>query len=421
MRARTSRIVRSCAATLLLVVLLPSGVSAQTAFGIRWYGEIRSPASPRTLALGGLTAVSPWGREPASVGSRNPALLASAERVLYGFSWEVGRINGSYGSQSGVLWQNGPRLMGLVLPIGGGFAFGGGLQRITTNEFEVHTDGTAAGGVPVKYDYVGTGGLSQGIFTAAWRHPSGVVAAGVSADLIFGSFKQEWLVNFEPYGYVDTSDRVQRQHRGNRWTVGMQIQPLSRLRLGGAVGTRGTIRVKNIHTLSGAGSDTSRGELRLGETLMAGVGFSLNPQWAVYADYRKSAWDRAEWLSEPTTREGTLLGVTDLSNLSADWDIGVGVERQARELAEQVTALDAFPLRAGVRVGSIYAPDLHNGTVSRWYGTLGTAVSIGSESRAWADITLQFGGYTATGAKEFFWRIQIGITGAERWFLPPQR
>jgi hypothetical protein len=40
------------------------------------------------------------------------------------------------------------------------------------------------------------------------------------------------------------------------------------------------------------------------------------------------------------------------------------------------------------------------------------------------DLVVIFGGRSSaegSGVTENFWRIQIGITGAERWFLPPQR
>ncbi len=411
------------ALTALFLVMLPVDAPAQTAFGVRWFGELRSPAPPRTLAIGGITAVAPWGKEPVSVGQSNPALIAYAERVLYGVLWELGKLSGSYGGEKGALWQTGPRLLSLVLPLGGGFTVGGGLRSLTFNEFEVHNESTLPDGTgQIYHNYIGTGGLSEGSFSLAWRLPSGTAALGISADLLFGSIKHEWAVNFESSGYVDTRDRLQRQHRGKRMTAGIQLQPFSSLRLGAAVSNRGELKVNHIYSAVGSNRDTSEGRLRLGETVVVGAGFSLTDKWAVYLDYHKVAWDRAEWLEEPVSPSGSPVSVADIGLLTAEADIGFGVERRTPPVDQQVTFFDTLPLRAGVRLGRFYAPDIDGGEVNRWYGTLGTAFDIGREGRTWADLTLQFGRYSTSGdAHEFFWRVQIGITGAERWFQPPQR
>ncbi|MFC1595357.1 hypothetical protein ACFL3X_00385 [Gemmatimonadota bacterium] len=125
MIARHRHLIGAAALMVLLPFILPTDTSAQSAFGIRWFGELRSPAPPRTLAIGGISAVAPWGKEPVAAGQSNPALIAYSERVVYGFVWELGKLSGSYGGETGALWQNGPRLIGLVLPLGGGFAMGG--------------------------------------------------------------------------------------------------------------------------------------------------------------------------------------------------------------------------------------------------------------------------------------------------------
>ncbi|MFC1595356.1 hypothetical protein ACFL3X_00380 [Gemmatimonadota bacterium] len=273
------------------------------------------------------------------------------------------------------------------------------------------------------YDYLGKGGLSEGSFSLAWRNPSGAAALGISADLLLGSIKHEWAVNFESSGYVNTRDRLHRQHRGKRMTAGLQLQPLSSLRLGAAVSNRGELKVRHIFSSVGSDPDTSEGRLQLGETVVVGAGLSLTDKWAVYLDYRKVAWDRAEWLEEPATLSGTPVSVADIGLLTAETDIGFGVERRTPPIEQQMKFIDTLPLRAGVRLGRFYAPaDITGGEVNRWYGTLGTAFNIGREGRTWADLTLQFGRYSTSGdAHEFFWRVQIGITGAERWFQPSQR
>jgi len=423
MIARLQHGIGAAALVALLVIMQPVDVSAQTAFGIKWFGELRSPAPPRTLAIGGISAVAPWGREPVVPGQRNPALNAFSERVVYGFVWELGKLSGSYEGGEGTLWQNGPRVLGLVLPLGGGVAVSANLHSLTFNEFEVHTDSTMPDGSGKMYqNYIGTGGLSEGSFSLAWRLPSGAVALGISTDLLFGSIKHEWAVNFEPSGYVDTSDQLHRQHRGRRMTAGLQLQPFSSLRIGAAVSNRGELKVKHIYSTMGSESDTSEGKLRLGETMVVGAGLSLTDKWAVYFDYRRVGWDRAEWIEEPVSPSGSPVSVADIGLLTAESDIGFGFERRTPPVDQQLRFIDTLPLRVGVRLGTFYAPDISGGEVNKWYGTLGTAFNIGREGRTWADLTLQFGRYSTSGdAHEFFWRVQIGITGAERWFLPPQR
>ncbi len=423
MIARFRNLITMMVMALVMLLVIPATTQAQTAFGIRWFGEPRSPAPPRTLAIGGVTAVAPWGDEPVAVGPGNPALISYAERVLYSFTWEVGRLDGSYGGEQGTLWQTGPRMLGLVLPLGRGFAFSADMKSLTFNEFEVHNEGVMPDGTGrVYHNYLGSGGLSKGSFSLAWRLPSGAASFGLSADLLFGAIKHEWAVNFEPTGFVDTRDRLQRQHRGNRLSAGVQLQPLSSLRLGAWFSNRGELRVDHVFSTVGSEQDTSSGRLRLGGTMVLGGGVSLSDKWAVYLDYRRVGWDRAEWLEEPVPASGAPVGIADIGLLKADADIGFGFERRTPPVDQQIRFIDTLPVRFGLRTGAFYAPDLGGGKVNRWYGTLGTAFDIGREGRTWADLTLQFGRYSTSGdAHEFFWRVQIGITGAERWFQPPQR
>jgi hypothetical protein len=198
---------------------------------------------------------------------------------------------------------------------------------------------------------------------------------------------------------------------------------MERLKVGAAYATRGNIGVEHIYITSSSEADTVDGELKMGGTLLVGAGWKLNDLWSVYADYRQAAWNQMEWTEKPLSL-GSSGAANDFSGFSADSDFGIGIEREARPAAEQVTFWDALPLRAGVRFGTIYAPDLSGGSVSQWYATIGTTRPVGRQNLAWIDLALIYGKRTASaaaGSSEGFWRIQIGVTGAERWFLPPQR
>lgn len=409
-------------AAILTGLMFPVSAAAQTAFGVRWYGEIRTPAPPRTLGMGGISAVQPWGGEPSAVGHRNPALPGLAERVLYGFTWEIGSLSGDYANGSGSQMQTGPRMTGIVTPLGKGIVASVALVGMTLSEFEIHSAETSIDGVPVRYDYVGKGGLSQGIVGIAWKLPDDLGALGLSTDILFGSLKKEWKVEFPEAGYFDTSDRLDRQHIGNRWTLGAILEPHRRLRLGAAVSTKAKLDVTQIYTSTNTVADTSDAELELGGSLLAGAGFQLSDLWSVYADYRRDSWDHTSWTQAPSAITGTGADIMDLSGFSADWDLGIGVERLSRPSELRATALDAIPIRAGLRWGNLYAPDLDGGSIRLFYGTVGTAFALGRGGKAWADLAVQIGRRTgSSGVSETFWRIQLGFTGAELWFQPPQR
>jgi hypothetical protein len=407
---------------LIALLLAPAGAWAQSAFTSSSFGEIRTPAPPRTLALGGLSAVTPWGDIPTAVGMRNPALAAFSTSTLFGVSWELGHISGDYPDGTASLWETGPRLMGVLLPFGKGWAGSVQLAPITVFDFEVHTPDTQVGGVPVRYDYTGTGGLNLGQVGLAWKSADDRIAAGVSGNIIFGALKQAWRVEYGPSGYVDTNDRLQRQNRGHGWSAGLQVQPIDRLRLGLVWESGGRLNTKQVYLTTAAGSDTSRGVMDLGGTIMASAGFQIDRQWAVYADYRRTAWDRSAWVSAPVTPSGSGIGTPDLSILRADSDMGFGIERRSLPDVDQRTWLDALPVRAGLRWGSMYAPDLDSGQVDQWFATLGSSFRLGKSDGGWLDVSLQYGGRTgSTGIREGFWRLQFGFSGAEEWFKPPQR
>jgi hypothetical protein len=341
---------------------------------------------------------------------------------MYGFAWEIGNLSGDYSDGTGSQMQTGPRMTGIIAPLGKGVVASVALTGMTSSEFEIHTAETSIENVRVRYDYVGKGGLSQGIVGVAWKLPGDLGALGLSTDILFGSLKKEWKVEFPEVGYLDTSDRIDRQHIGNRWTLGAVLEPNSRLRLGVAISTKAKLDVTQIYTSSNAVADTSDAELELGGSLLAGAGFRLSDLWSVYADYRRDSWNQTSWTRAPAAVTGMGAGTTDLSGLSADWDIGIGVERLSRPSELQAAALDAFPIRAGLRWGGMYAPDLDGGSIRLFYGTVGTAFDLGRGGKAWADLALQVGRRTgSSGVSETFWRIQLGFTGAELWFQPPQR
>jgi len=405
-----------------LAVLAAAPAAGQTAYGLRWYGEVRSPATPRTLALGGLTAVVPWGDPAAPAAPHNPALAAFGDQVLFRIDWELGHLSGDYPDGNGSLWQTGPRGMGLTAPLGRGIAVLVGLQSLTLGEFEVHTDATLFGEVPVQRDYLGKGGLSAGSFGAAWRSGQGGLAVGAAVDLIFGAIKQEWRLDFEPSGYLDSNDRLQRQHRGHRLRGGLQVVPLGPLRLGAAVTLPATLDVDLAYVSRGAGSDTVTTRLELGGAISIGAGLDLGGLWSAYLDGRREGWDRLRWKPEPVVPVGIGIAPGELDELRPEWSLGVGVERRARPADEQVTLLDTLPLRAGLRWGELYAPDLAQGKVTTWSATLGTGFFLGRRRLAWGDLALQIGRRRgADGSGEGFWRIQIGLSGGEKWFQPPQR
>ncbi len=268
--------------------------------------------------------------------------------------------------------------------------------------------------------------MSRAYAGLSWRNASGFLAAGLSTEILFGAVKQEWAVRFDASGYVDTSDRLHRQYRGGRWTAGVQLQPLERLRLGAAWTPAGRSTVTWITSSAGAGTDSSEGELELGRNLSLGAGWSFGSVWAAYLDYTATAWDKAAWVTVPAgAAGGDPLG--NPAGLRADSAVGIGLERRARPLEEQATFFDTLPLRLGVRFGQLYAPVVENDVVtgqrvSRFSVMLGSAFFIGREKMAWGDVTLQLGRYrAANNDHELFWRLTIGISGAERWFLPPQR
>jgi len=410
------------AVVVLAVLLAGRPAAAQTAFGVRWYGEVRSPAPPRTLALGGISAVLPWGDESASPGTENPALAAFGDQVVFGFTWELGRLSGDYPDGTGTLWQTGPRHMGLTASLGRGLALQVGLLGLTTSDFEIHTDNVVLDDIPVQLDYLGTGGLNAAAFGVAWRSPQGRLAAGAALDMVFGSVKQEWRVDFEPSGYLDTADRLQRQHRGERVRLGLQAVPLAPLRVGASVTLPTTLDVDLVYDSDGVGADTLSSGLELGSALNLSAGYALNDLWSAYFDWRSESWDTARWTDPPTSPAGIGTASGGLDVLRPEWGVGIGVERRARPLDEQATLLDALPLRLGVRFGGLYAPDLNGGEVGTWSVNLGTGFFWGRRRLAWSDLALQYGRRTgADGWSESFWRIQIGLTGGEKWFQPTQR
>jgi hypothetical protein len=407
-----------------LSIVAAGRVQAQSAFAASLYGELRSPAPPRQLALGGLGGVAPFGLPSTEVGVPNPALTAFADQVRFSVVWEVGRLGGSYADGPGVLWQLNPRLAGLLLPFGRGWAGGITLQSRTTSDFEIHTDEEEVAGYPVRFDYQGTGGLNRGTISLAWRDREGILAAGIGGHILFGVLKQQWMIDFIGSGLVDTADRLHRQHFGYRISSGVQVSPRPGLRVGVVYDSPARLQVRQIYgSMAYASDDTSRGRLRLGGAVQAAMGWRFAPQWAAYADWRSEAWDRARWEQPPTDLSGWGLPGIGFDGVQAETDWGIGLEREARPIFEQRSLLDAYPLRAGIRLGRLYAPDRDGGRVRQACLTVGSSFQLGTDPDGGrADVVLVYGSrWGTTGVSERYWRIQVGVNGTEKWFQSPQR
>lgn len=274
-------------------------------------------------------------------------------------------------------------------------------------------------------NYNGTGGLRQAYVGLGWMPLKGI-AVGANVGYLWGDYSRK-VVNSYSDTYVNTVGRYYTAEvTGLMVTVGAQYTyALSRkdnvtlgatFAPGHSLGGSADLAEVSVNPQTNVADTTSTSygrALSVPTTIGAGLAWYHGTKWRVGLDYSLQQWGKRDF---PMLRSGKYLMVSDA--LSDRHKIALGGEYVHNTLSRHY--LSHVHLRAGVSYATSYIK------VNGQDGPREIAASVGFgfpvinayNNRSMFNISAQWVNSSATGLiRENSFRINLGITFNERWFM----
>ena len=235
------------------------------------------------------------------------------------------------------------------------------------------------------------------------------VQAGVTLDFVFGTIDEAWTSGGD--SLVAMRTRRRDTFGGHGVTLGIVVQPLSRLTLGASFSPQFDSE-RNEHFTIEDGRSMGAGALRdsseLSDVTMpyvirAGAKLGLGPRWLVASDFLLRDWE---------AYNGRLYGLTGTDPVRGEMRFGGGVEftpHRAAWWGRPAYRLGASQTTWPQRVGGADLQEraLHAGAGIDLRGGNGR-FDFGFEYA-------RIGNLADNGAEESVWRVLIGFSGQELW------
>lgn len=389
-------------ALLLLVgLLLPAGVAAQSVTGMQGLGYPLVPGDARTEALGGIGV----GVIGLSVPFTNPASTARITRRGVSVTGAATEWTSTVGGASADAGATRFPLIRLIFPVRGVVltaGYGGYLDQA----WSVQREGSqplGTGTVDYRDEFTSIGGVGQARIGAAIPL-SRRLAVGVSVGTYTGrqdlgitrSYDSTAVGSLQPY-----SETRAVQYSGPLAQVGLQWDVGNLLRLGGSVTWSGTLSADSTQ-----GQVSSR-DYQLPLQVAAGASAYLAPSLLAAVSGRWSGWSG-------TDPSGGLLESDHVIASRDTWEVGGGLELDNPERRARYS----FPVRLGFQYRQLPFTFVTD-SPTEWLASLGLGMRIGSDfdtPLARVDLTVQRGARnaagdaTAPGLEETLWRFVVGIS-----------
>ncbi len=386
-------------------------------YSIYGVGEVRFNHYYQNMGMGGL---SQGFRSNMFVNDVNPASYSAVDTTSFVF--DATMVSHFYRQETDAVRQDADYVslgnVSFAFPVTRWWAVGAGIKPYSLmgyniRETEEHEDiGT------INYLYEGSGGLSQ-LFVGTAIQPIGNLSLGMNASYIFGKLNREASVSADSPGVYQTSKLETDHARG--WILGFGMQyefefsQNRNLIIGATFGNQDDIKLSSTEILRrripGANLyDTIAETERIDDflTLPGYYGFGMfsriNRNWSAGVDYQ---WQNWEDFALPH-RQG---------DFNDSYRVAAGVQ-----FRPNVETYSPFYHRvhysAGIRYGQSYI-DQGIDPLNEFGITFGLFIPV---RRALSGLNIGFE-YSQRGTldnhamKENFYRLNIGVSIYERWFI----
>jgi len=397
-----------CATTLLLLTLLPSGVRADSLFGMSYFGQPTTLRDARIEGRGGMGLAY---RDSVNASVMQATQLVDLTQVTIGVSNVFSRRTSE--DVGGALDRNGlstPTVrLGLPVFDNGGVGLGFGARRAT--QWTIVRDFAPDPTLTETLDRSGT--LFDVPIQEAWRFADRVTV-GAGLHLLRGNVRMEYELDLPASGATDPTDEREDIYQGTATEFSLAVHDVGPVSVAGYWISDFDADVEERQR-GVALSDRSDGERtdEMPARYGAGIRVDLPGDWSAGVDYTAEDWSSYTGRSFRFGEDGAFDPDAPAQDLNDEIEWRFGLEREARRRGFGAT----LPVRAGAYWRQWHY-QLNGSDVTEWGVTLGSGVYLRGGS-ARADLSIGYsriGDLDENGASEDVFRIVLSIAGGERWY-----
>lgn len=422
MRNRFLRPTIAAALCLPILLLAPRNSTAQQTSGGSSYsvlniGDLQTSTSVAGQGRGGVETAVPTG---SVLNSINPALWSTMHNVTLQASMDFAQSKVTDGASS--LYQNSTHIQGfsVAFPVSEEYGITPALafRPYSTVNYRTQLQQyivTGSDSTQALTTYQGSGGLSEVLLGTSFK-PMEEIALGASLDWYFGSIENRSLVNFPNQSLNPATYFRNDQYSGLGGRIGLEVEPVSNLRLGAVYQTGSSL--ERVRYLINSYDDQGRQVIDTTNTITSTV--KIPPRFTFGASYQMG---RSILAADASVQSWT---TEDFANTRNTGRYAVGYEYQPSE-SVNAEGFDRWTFRLGGFLENTYY-SLPGGNVDQMGFTLGFGIPLTTFNRLNAntaiDVAFQVGtrGTTDNGlTQETFGRLSVELAISELWFTRLRR
>ncbi len=386
-------------AGIITALCIPSARGGSV-FSSRGLGQPSLFPDARSMGMGGVCIA---GSGPLSISRINPAGLSrlTSTTLSLHYFFESNRYSDETASNTSI-YSNFDGFH-FVLPFAHGVGFSAGLAPLTRMDYYLSFRESLSG-EPYTKSVEGSGGLNTFTFSLFWAIRPWI-AIGFSGHYVFGKIVEEWTVDYDDDAFYRAYDMFSTKNWGYGFTGGILVRPVSSLEIGAVYSPDYQIDNRtDVYQSFATKSVRSQGSIRFPGSWGVGSSWKASKILLLAADFQYYEWQRLK-----------INGISP-SSMQNSFRAAAGAEFFSLRLPEV-----PYIQRMAYRVGFAYLPycclDAMGKTIGEYWLALGFGFPLVSDTML--DLAFQMarrGSVEAHHLEDTLFRIEVSITGAEKWY-----
>jgi len=378
----------------------------QTILSSRGAGTPFPINSARSMGMGSLSIAM---SDPMTINQINPAALYRVPNTRISleyfmeqnsFETEAGKTTSRYSNFNG---------FSFVLPLGSGLGFSTGLTPITRMEYDLAFNGMN-GGMPYTKSIEGTGGLNA-FFMSMFFTIKEKFAVGFSWRYIFGNLKEIWNVKYDNSEFIESYDTFTTNNNGFGYTLGVLYSPIKNMEIGFIYSPQinlnnDTETYATYFSLLDLSNIETSGSIQYPSIWGVGASHRIFKTIQLGAEYTRTNWTDLE------INENKVVRTNDSHKLAIGFEI-------RKTLNPNASLLERIAYRMGYSTQPYFYHDIAGNDMKEHWISAGLGIPL-FHNASQVDIAFQYGvrGHLKTnGIKENLMRLNLSVSGGERWFI----
>lgn len=415
--------------TALFFSLIQNELSATSLLLQSGLGEINYSANVRSAGMGG-TSLAIY--DTYNLNQFNPASWTGAKNVRFSAEF-MGKTTSVSGTSSGSLKSGTFNGLSFGIPIKNRIFLGIALTPYSDYGFRATTTGTqkiSIGDSTESYNFAErineTGGLSNLLFGTGIRLTH-YLSLGFKTNFLIGKLREERTAAYDSISSVGTiadfSRTVEAKMKGIDFSFGALVSPTKELSVGLTFGLGSTIdyEIERFFDYDDFFNEDKRPtridtlDLKIPASFGAGISYKVLPRLLLAAEYSGQNWENFEIVGTEKNSKVRYLN-------SKRFKFGGEFSHNTRYDAK---IWDKLKYRFGFNYAKLYQTDLKGNSINEYLFSLGFGFPfVYSSGSTQLDLAFELGKRGSVSKNEIsetLYKLTIGITGLETWFVNRRR